>query len=190
MGMRVTGHCASALPLVAAGMDGKEHLGPAGCSNGPGGVWGEDLVQLFEASGIAVTPTLEVRRNAYFPGMLDDADVAASVSPALRWFVQQLPPARVAGTDFGAPTIRHLAAQRLRGTDVLIGTGQDGFVPGSLHWELEGMNQSNEGKVRDYRRLVCVFFTTCPNYHFLSNLSMNSLEAETAAGLASLERLN
>jgi imidazolonepropionase-like amidohydrolase/Tol biopolymer transport system component len=140
LGMRVTGHCVSSLPLVAAGIDGKEHLGPAaGCSNGPGGVWGEDLVRLFETTGMAVVPTLEIRHNAYFPAMLEDAEIAASMTPALRWWIQQLAPARVRRMNLQEPTVAHKAAQRLRGTDVVIAAGNDGPVPGSLHWELEGM---------------------------------------------------
>ena len=51
----------------------------------------------------------------------------------------QQPPEFVQRVDFGALNGRHRAAARLRGTDVLVGAGNDGMVPGSVHWELEGL---------------------------------------------------
>ena len=83
--MRVTGHCAHLLPLVAAGMDAKEHAGF--CEpRGDGAIY-DDLVQLYRAAGIGVVPTisysaLAVRLNRH-PDALDDRPGARAV-PARR----------------------------------------------------------------------------------------------------------
>jgi hypothetical protein len=53
-GMRATGHCSHLLPLVAAGMDAKEHIGL--CE--PRATPCDDMVQLFRVAGISVVPTL------------------------------------------------------------------------------------------------------------------------------------
>ena len=63
-GMRATGHCATQLPLIAAGMDAKEHL--AFCSTrGAGDPYAlnevmlyDDQIQLLRAAGVSVVPTI------------------------------------------------------------------------------------------------------------------------------------
>src|SRR5262249_57600206 len=55
-GMRATGHCAHLLPLVAAGMDAKEHTGL--CETRGNTYVYDDLVQLYRAAGINVVPTI------------------------------------------------------------------------------------------------------------------------------------
>src|SRR5262245_48197282 len=54
-GMRATGHCSHLLPLVAAGMDAKEHAGF--CDRTDGEIY-DDFVQLYRAAGIGVVPTI------------------------------------------------------------------------------------------------------------------------------------
>src|SRR5262249_46813775 len=54
-GLRVTGHCAYPLPVVAAGIDSKEHLGF--CTRGEERIY-DDFVQLYSAAHIAVVPTV------------------------------------------------------------------------------------------------------------------------------------
>src|SRR6185295_15670761 len=78
-GMRATGHCAHPLPLVAAGMDAKEHIGL--CETRGNTYMYDDLVQLFRVANIGVVPTisyleLAVRLNQR-PTLLDaDAELA------------------------------------------------------------------------------------------------------------------
>ena len=80
--MRVTGHCAHPLPLVAAGMDAKacRFCGPRG--DGP--IY-DDLVQLYRAAGIGVVPTivlatLAVRLNRH-PDALEADEGSRRSSP-------------------------------------------------------------------------------------------------------------
>ncbi|HKY44079.1 MAG TPA: hypothetical protein VJM50_13420, partial [Pyrinomonadaceae bacterium] len=74
LGMRTTGHCSHLLPLVAAGMDAKEHFGS--CQSRGNTYMYDDLVQLFRAAEIGVVPTITyfdfaVRVNER-PALLDD----------------------------------------------------------------------------------------------------------------------
>src|SRR5204863_7547736 len=55
-GMRVTGHCSHLLPLVAAGMDAKEHIGL--CEARGNTFMYDDMIQLFRAANIGVVPTI------------------------------------------------------------------------------------------------------------------------------------
>jgi hypothetical protein len=55
-GMRTTGHCAHPLPLIAAGIDSKEHIGI--CTARGNRYMYDDMVQLFRAAGIGVVPTI------------------------------------------------------------------------------------------------------------------------------------
>ena len=48
-GVRVTGHCAYPLALVAAGIDSKEHLGWP-CTMHDVGTWYDDLIRLYRAA--------------------------------------------------------------------------------------------------------------------------------------------
>mgnify|MGYP003694326707 CR=1 FL=1 len=80
-GMRATGHCSHQLPLVAAGMDAKEHTGLCG-SRGNTHIY-DDLIQLYRASGIGVVPTITyldfaVRLNERPALLEDDAELARS----------------------------------------------------------------------------------------------------------------
>ncbi len=57
-GLPVSGHCAHALPIVVAGIDGLEH------ADGQCGDWEfglrEDLVRLFRAAGVVTTPIIHL----------------------------------------------------------------------------------------------------------------------------------
>jgi imidazolonepropionase-like amidohydrolase len=138
-GMRITGHYASSLTLVAAGMDGKEHLGGPEGGHRLNRTWHDDMIQLFSKSGIGVTPTVEARRTFWFHGMFDDPEIARAIMPKVRLNALQQSPEQVSQVDFTQPTPRHDELRPLIGTDVLIGAGNDGYVPSALHWELEGL---------------------------------------------------
>jgi len=140
-GMRATGHCAHQLPLVAAGMDAKEHFGSC-ASRGDTRMY-DDLLQLFRAAGIGVVPTVSyfsfaVRINEQPSFLRDDADLAPFVpsQDAFGWMIH-LPPA-------GREEFRRWARQAREGAVALaragitIGTGSDIWqVPTGAHMELE-----------------------------------------------------
>lgn len=140
-GMRATGHCAHLLPLVAAGMDAKEHIGL--CESRGNTYMYDDLIQLFRAADIGVVPTL-----AYF-----DFAVRLNERPALLDEDAELAPFLPVREDFGwmlkltaadrqqwALDAQHSreAAAKLWRAGVTIGTGTDIWqIPIGVHIELE-----------------------------------------------------
>jgi imidazolonepropionase-like amidohydrolase/Tol biopolymer transport system component len=140
-GMRATGHCAHPLPLVAAGMDAKEHAGL--CESRGSTYMYDDLIQLFRAADIGVVPTISyldfaVRLNER-PALLDaDAELAPFV-PAREHFawMLNLRPANRQQWAQDAQRSREAAAKLLR-AGVPIGTGTDIWqIPIGVHMELE-----------------------------------------------------
>jgi hypothetical protein len=140
-GMRATGHCAHQLPLVAAGMDAKEHTGF--CAPRGDGLIYDDLVQLYRAAGIGVVPTIvysafAVRLNGN-PELLDgDAELAPFLPPrsSFNWMLQ-LKGARLEQFEHFARSARQ-ATPKLARAGVTIGTGSDIWqIPTGVHMELE-----------------------------------------------------
>jgi imidazolonepropionase-like amidohydrolase len=140
-GMRVTGHCAHLLPLVAAGIDAKEHAGF--CDPRSDGVIYDDLVQLYRAAGIAVVPTIAyasfaVRLNQE-PDLLAADTALAPFMPArntFNWMLQMNPARREQFAGFAAAA--RLAAVKLARAGVTLGTGTDIWqIPTGVHMELE-----------------------------------------------------
>ncbi|HTI65679.1 MAG TPA: amidohydrolase family protein [Gemmatimonadaceae bacterium] len=148
LGMRATGHCTAPLPLIAAGMDAKEHIGM--CSTrGAASPYAmndmliyDDEVQLFKAAHVAVVPTISyltlAARVAANPKVLEaDSAAAPFISPGdFDWMVHLTPVVRRrwerAGRDARATTAR------LARAGVSIGTGTDIWqLPTALHMELE-----------------------------------------------------
>ncbi len=138
-GMRVTGHCAHPLPLVAAGIDAKEHIGV--CAPRGNRSMYDDLIQLLRSAGIAVVPTviywaLAVQVNLD-RGVIPDP----SLEPwepirGLGWMLALTPEAREAHTR-DAERAREATA-RLHRAGVTIGTGTDVWqVPWAVHLEME-----------------------------------------------------
>jgi len=139
-GMRATGHCAHQLPLVAAGMDAKEHLGfclPRGAD-----VAYDDLVQLYRAAGIGVVPTISyltfaVRLNER-PALLDDDAELLPFLPAREhfgWMLEMDPELR----EELARSVEgwRAAVARLQRAGVTLGTGTDIWQdPAGVHLEL------------------------------------------------------
>jgi hypothetical protein len=140
-GMRATGHCAHLLPLVAAGMDAKEHAGF--CEPRSDGIIYDDLVQLYRAAGIAVVPTIAyssfaIRLNQT-PDLLAADTALAPFMPARNTFgwMLQLNPARRAQFAGWAASAR-LATTKLARAGVTLGTGTDIWqIPTGVHLELE-----------------------------------------------------
>jgi Tol biopolymer transport system component/imidazolonepropionase-like amidohydrolase len=139
-GMWVTGHCAHQLPLVAAGMDAKEHAGF--CGSDDGFIY-DDQVQLFRAAGIGVVPTITYASFA----------VAMKLDPEKLKHDAELAPFLPAMSDFGwmlnldstrrrmferfAAGARHATAKLAR-AGVTMGTGTDIWqIPTGVHMEME-----------------------------------------------------
>jgi Tol biopolymer transport system component len=140
-GMRATGHCAHLLPLVAAGMDAKEHTGLCE-SRGDTYIY-DDLIQLFRAAGIGVVPTIVYRdfavRLKERPALLDDDAELAPFLPArenFEWMLKLSAAARQHWTQ-DAQLSREATAKLWR-AGVNIGTGTDIWqIPIGVHMELE-----------------------------------------------------
>lgn len=140
-GMRVTGHCSHLLPLIAAGMDAKEHIGvcePRGDSH----VY-DDLVQLFRAAGVGVVPTISyfefaVRLNER-PALLDDDTELAPFMPKkdnFGWMFNLKAAERPHWIE-NAAQAREAVAKFAR-AGVTLGTGTDIWqIPTGVHMELE-----------------------------------------------------
>ena len=140
-GMRVTGHCAHLLPLVAAGMDAKEHAGF--CEpRGDGPIY-DDLVQLYRSAGIAVIPTisysvLALAMNQHPDTLAADPELAPILPPqnAFGWMLALDSTGRREYERF-AVWARQTTAKLAR-AGVTIGTGTDIWqVPTGVHLELE-----------------------------------------------------
>jgi Tol biopolymer transport system component len=142
-GMRVTGHCAHALPLVAAGMDAKEHAGFCG-QRGDGPIY-DDLVQLYRAAGIGVVPTisyssLAVRLSRHPDALESDSELAPFLPPRsdFAWMLE-LDSAGRRQFEHYAEWARQTTAKLAR-AGVTIGTGTDIWqIPTGVHLELEEM---------------------------------------------------
>jgi len=140
-GLRATGHCSHLLPLIAAGMDAKEHIGlcePRGNSS-----MYDDLVQLFLAAGIGVVPTITyldfaVRLNEN-PTLLDQDAELAPFLPARNnfdWMLKLSPEFRKELAQDWEHSRE--ATRKLLRAGVTIGTGTDIWqIPTGVHMELE-----------------------------------------------------
>jgi len=141
LGMRVTGHCSHLLPLIAAGMDAKEHFGM--CESRGNTYMYEDLVQLFRATQIAVVPTIvyfdfAVRLNER-PALLDDDEELKPFLPTqenFEWMINLNAERRKAWVR-DVQNSREATIKLFR-AGVTIGTGTDVWqVPTGVHLELE-----------------------------------------------------
>jgi imidazolonepropionase-like amidohydrolase len=140
-GMRATGHCAHLLPLVAAGMDAKEHIGL--CESRGDTYMYDDLIQLFRAADIGVAPTIAyldfaVRLNQR-PALLDEDAELAPFLPALENFNWMLK-MTAANREQWAQNAQHArdAVAKLSRAGVTIGAGTDIWqIPIGVHMELE-----------------------------------------------------
>ena len=140
-GMRATGHCAHLLPLVAAGMDAKEHFGL--CEARGNIHMYDDLIQLFRAADISVVPTIAyfdfaIRLNER-PALLDEDAELAPFLPARENFAWMLKLSAAGRKEWveEAQQAREAVA-RLQRAGVTIGTGTDIWqIPTGVHMELE-----------------------------------------------------
>ena len=140
-GMRATGHCSHLLPLIAAGMDAKEHIGL--CEERGNTYMYDDMVQLFRAAHIGVVPTIEYLdlavRVSERPAVLEDDVELKPFLPARESFEWMINLNAAARKEFaeGAQHSREGAIKLLR-AGVTIGTGTDIWqIPTGVHMELE-----------------------------------------------------
>lgn len=139
-GMRATGHCSHLLPLIAAGMDAKEHIGF--CELRGNSYLYDDLIQLFRVAGIGVVPTITyldfaVRLNER-PALLDEDAELLPFMPArdnFDWMIKLKAEARNDWTREAAQARE--ATLKLSRAGVTIGTGTDIWqIPIGVHMEL------------------------------------------------------
>jgi Tol biopolymer transport system component len=142
-GMRVTGHCSHLLPLVAAGMDAKEHAGF--CEARSDGPIYDDMVQLYRTASIGVVPTisystLALRVNRHPDALRADSELAPLLPEpaAFKWMMELDSSGRreyERYEDWARQTTLKLAR-----AGVTIGTGSDIWqIPTGVHLELEQM---------------------------------------------------
>ena len=147
-GMRATGHCAHPLPLVAAGLEAKEHVGLC-ATRANASTYSlndvliyDDIVQLFRAARIGVVPTisylsLAVRINAQ-PKMLEsDAELAPFIAKdSVGWMIEMKPDARERNER--AAQQARITTAKLARAGITIGTGTDIWqIPTGVHMEME-----------------------------------------------------
>ncbi|HJY26797.1 MAG TPA: amidohydrolase family protein, partial [Pyrinomonadaceae bacterium] len=141
LGMRATGHCSHLLPLIAAGMDAKEHIGS--CEPRGDIYVYDDLIQLFRAAHVGVVPTI-----SYF-----DLAVRLNERPTLLEEDVELKPFLPARENFGwmfdlnaaqHEEWVHLAMRarevtlKLSRAGITLGTGTDIWqIPTGVHMELQ-----------------------------------------------------
>jgi imidazolonepropionase-like amidohydrolase len=141
-GLSVSGHCAHGLAVVAAGIDGQEHL-DGQCGDWEFGVR-DDIVQLYRAAGVAVTPVIdfhdETVRSARDTSRTHTPDVEPFVTPALRLdALRSLPPAAQLRIEGRARRARETTRRMFEG-GVRIGLGSDAHMyPGGVARELEAL---------------------------------------------------
>jgi len=141
LGMRATGHCSHLLPLIAAGMDAKEHIGV--CEPRGNTYIYDDLIQLFRAAHVGVVPTITyfdfaVRLNER-PAILDEDRELKPFLPDrenFNWMINLTPAQR---EDWKQDAVRaREATTKLFRAGVTIGTGTDIWqIPTGVHMELE-----------------------------------------------------
>jgi imidazolonepropionase-like amidohydrolase/Tol biopolymer transport system component len=142
-GMRIGGHCAHPLPLIAAGVDQIEHL--VVCNPRSRGHPRDDLVQLYRAARLTAVPSLVMfatqplvlTRGAQ---LLADPEIGSFLPPFLRFaggYRQSVNEAQLAYVRRGIDIHRTAAGALQRGgIPLAAGTDVPG-LPGAIHGELE-----------------------------------------------------
>jgi Tol biopolymer transport system component/imidazolonepropionase-like amidohydrolase len=141
LGMRATGHCSHLLPLIAAGMDAKEHIGL--CEPRGNTYMYDDLIQLFRATGVGVVPTITyldyAARVSERPALLDDDAELLPFMPArdnFGWMINLKTADRKEWIQDAARARE--TTLKLSRAGVTIGTGTDIWqIPVGVHMELE-----------------------------------------------------
>ena len=138
-GFSVSGHIAAPFPLVAAGIDGMEHLGPSGFRTDE--IVYDDFIQLFRHANMWIVPTVVGYSAAAWASqdstLLDDPETASLVTPFLKWWAFRLPSSYGKGYERFAELTR-VSAHKFHQGGVMIGAGSDTpVIPWALHGEME-----------------------------------------------------
>ena len=140
-GMRATGHCVHQLPLIAAGIDAKEHIGF--CAQRSDGYLYDDLIQLLRAAGVGVVPTIVyinfAAQLSERPSLLDEDSTLAPFVPSRDNFEWMLNLRDAARKEWArdAQRAREVTAKLWR-SGITIGTGTDIWqIPIGAHMEVE-----------------------------------------------------
>jgi Tol biopolymer transport system component len=143
-GIRVTGHCAHPLPLVAAGIEAQEHL--ASCTLRGDPFLYDDILQLYRAAGVSVVPTITywglAARVIRDRGVVPDADLDTWEPIRGDDWMLAIPPERLQYVEAGVAQQREMVAG-LHQAGVRLGVGTDQWqVPWAVHLELEELVRS------------------------------------------------
>ena len=141
LGLRATGHCSHLLPLIAAGMDAKEHIGA--CEERGDTIVYDDLIQLFKAAGIGVVPTISYLELALRLGEDNDAlnsdtDLAPFMPAhdSFDWMYDVKGDYRKTVLNWYKDS--KIGTTKLWKAGINLGAGTDIWeVPIGVHWELE-----------------------------------------------------
>ena len=132
-GLRIGGHCAHALPLVAAGIGQVEHTGAA-CGPRTQAPPRADLIELYRVADMAVGTTFSVISGSFVrsdTAWVQSPDVAPFLPPSFR---PSPPPNDLAYT---MRRRARAAVGALHSAGVRIATGTDVIWPVAIHVELE-----------------------------------------------------
>jgi len=134
LGLRIGGHCAHPLPLIAAGIQQIEHL--TLCKPLNQAPPQHDLVQLYRNAGVMVTPTF-----AMITSVIARGDTAVLQAPDVAPFLRVSPSASSSVDKYWyILRRRHRAAvSALHVGGVRFATGTDAEFPGAIHFELEDL---------------------------------------------------
>lgn len=140
-GLPVSGHCAHILPIVAAGMDGREHLGSCSRDGSPRA----DMLALMREAGIWSVTTAAIRYGMLVairePGLLDRPDMAPFLDARTRqWIEASATEERLPQLEAGFEWIQRRAG-RIRDAGITLAAGTD-MIPFNMHFELEVLVRS------------------------------------------------
>lgn len=143
-GLTVTGHCGHILPVVAAGMDGVEHV--LDCFRDRYTLRG-DYSELARAAALFIDPTAALRfsmlRALDEPALVAAPDVAPFIPSAYRAVYASDSTARLARPGHMAVVDRLVRSlRRYHTAGVLIGTGTDSPFPLGVQHEMEWLVES------------------------------------------------
>ncbi len=138
-GMRVSGHCASLLPLAAAGIDGQEHTGA--CWRDVGRIY-DDYVRIKTEAGTWVVP--DPGFSLVSLQILDEPDTFGrrDIQPFLgEWGRGTYDPENMSPRDVHERRTqrRHARTARLHEAGATLAVGTDHWFPTAVHSELEGL---------------------------------------------------
>ena len=135
-GLPVSGHCVHPLPVMAAGMDGREHLGSCSRDSLPR----EDLLMLMGEADLWAVTTVGwqswVLKAIEEPGLVDRPDLAPFIDPRTRQWIEasaseEARPREEARLEWISERVA-----RYRNANLTLAAGTD-MIPLGVHRELE-----------------------------------------------------